>query len=246
MADHLTRGDLKRNELGEAIEAGMHYAEDHLRPILLIIGALAAAALVGWGIFAWTSSRTAKANELLARALKVANAEIVASGAKPDDAEAPTFTTEAARRDRARELFAELEERYGSTAVGRVGALYLAEAAREAGDRAEARRLWEAYLEDDPASAVAASVRVNLFRLDREEGKGEALAESLRKMLEDPAKPLPADLVLYELARTYETLGKPGDARAAYRRIVDEHPQSPYLAEAQRVAGASATPPLGS
>jgi hypothetical protein len=248
MADHqhLTREDLKRNELGEALEAGVHYAEEHLRPILYAIGGLAVVAVLGWAIFLWSSTRSENANELLARALKVSEAEVVASGAQPDDLEAPTFPSEQARRARAGELFAELDDRYGSTAVGRVGKLYLAENARTGGDRATARRLWEEYLEDDSKSAVAASVRVNLFRLDREEGKSEALAEQIKKMLEDPARLLPADLLLYELARTYETLGRPGDARTAYRRIVDEHPQSPYLSAAQRVAGSTPQSPQGS
>lgn len=236
MADHLSREQLKRNELGEAVEASIHYAEDHLRTILMAVGALAAVAAIGWGIFAWTSSRRASANELLARALKVAGAP-VESTARPDDPVSPSFASEAARDARAKELFTQLDDRYGSTAVGRVAKLYLAEAARRAGDRAAARALWEKYLDQDPTGTVAGTVRVNLFQLDREEGKGEALVASIQKMLEDPAKPLPADLLLYQLALTYEQLGRPGDARSAYRRIVDEHPQSPYLGPAQQQAG---------
>ncbi|MBZ0089445.1 MAG: tetratricopeptide repeat protein, partial [Thermoanaerobaculia bacterium] len=162
----------------------------------------------------------------------------VEAAARPDDAQNPSFATEAARDARAKELFGQLDEQYGSTSVGRVAKLYLAESARTAGDRATARTLWEKYLDQDPGSAVAASVRVNLFQLDREEGKAGALAENLKKMLEDPAKPLPADLLLYQLALTQEKLGQDGDARAAYRRIVDEHPQSPYLQVAQQKSSA--------
>ena len=238
MADHLSRQELKRNELGEAVEASIHYAEDHLKLILTAVGAVAAIALVGWGVFAWISSRSASANDLLTRALKVAGAPVEAA-ARPDDPVSPSFASAAARDARAKELFSQLDAKYGSTAVGRVAKVYLAEAARTGGDRSTARSLWQAYLDGDADSAVAASVRVNLFQLDREEGKGETLAESLKKMLEDPAKPLPADLLLYQLALTYEKLDRTADARAAYRRIVDEHPQSPYLAAAQQQAGGS-------
>lgn len=234
MADHLSRQDLKRNELGEALEAGIHYAEDHLRTILLAAGGLLVVALAGWGVFAWQSSRKANANELLARALSVAGAEVVESGARPDDPLRPSFASESARRARALELFTELEDRYGSTSVGRVANVYLGEAAYEAGDRERARRYWEAYLEGDARSAVAATVRVNLFRLDREEGKAEALAATLQKLLEDPARSLPGDVLLYQLALTHDQLGRTAEARAAYRRIVDEHPQSPYYQTAQQ------------
>lgn len=239
MSDHLSREQLKRNELGEAVEASIHYAEGHLRFILTTVGALAAVALVGWGVFAWTASRRSSANDLLTRALKVSGAQIDAA-ARPDDPVSPTFASEAARDARAKELFTQLDGQYGSTSVGRVGKLYLAEAARGAGDRATARALWEKYLDQDATSTLAATVRVNLFQLDREEGRSAALVDSLKKMLEDPAKALPADLLLYQLALTYEQLGQSADARAAYRRIVDEHPQSPYLQAAQQQAGAPA------
>jgi len=239
MADHLTREQLKRNELGEALEAGIHYAEDHVRTILTAIGAIAVAALGIWAFFVWSSSRRAGANELLTEALRVVDAEVVATGAQPDDPAKPTFASEAERDARARELFAEVDDRFGSTSVGRVAKLYLAKAALDGGDAARARQLWEEYLEKDDRSTVAASVWVNLFDLDRAEGKGEALAERLRGMLEDPARPLPADLLLYQLALTYERLGRPGDATATYRRIVDEHPQSPYFTAAQQEAGSA-------
>lgn len=240
MSDHLSREQLKRNELGEAVEASIHYAEDHLRTILIGVGALAAVALVGWGVFAWSASRRTSANDLLTRALKVAGAPVEAA-ARPDDPVSPSFASAAARDARAKELFSQLDTQYGSTSVGRVAKLYLAETARAAGDRATARTLWQKYLDQDGQSTVAGTVRVNLFQLDREEGKGEALAESLKKMLEDPARPLPGDLLLYQLALTYDQLGRGADARAAYRRIVDEHPQSPYLQFAQQQAG----PPAG-
>ncbi len=234
MADHLKREDLKRNELGEAIGAGIHYAEGHKRMLLLAIGGAVALALAVWGYFAFTGSRRDAANELLGRALRVAQAEIVPGGAQPADAYAPTFSSAFARDARAAELFAELDERYGSSSVGRVAKLFLADAALAAGDSAKARSLWEEYLAVDDRSPVALSAYVNLFELDRAEGRSEQLVERLRGMLEDPARALPADLLLYQLALTYEKLGRSGDAAASYRRIIDEHPQSPYYATAQQ------------
>jgi tetratricopeptide (TPR) repeat protein len=244
MADHLKREDLKRNELSEAIGAGIHYAEGHKRLLLLAIGGAVALGLAVWGYFAFTGSRRDAANELLGRALRVSQAEIVPGAAKPEDSFAPTFTSTLARDARANELFTELDDRYGSTSVGRVAKLFLAESALAAGDAAKARSLWEAYLAADDSSPVALSAYVNLFELDRSEGKSEQLVEKLRGMLEDPARPLPADLLLYQLALTYEKLERPGDAAASYRRIVDEHPQSPYYATAQQhAAGAPAGGP---
>lgn len=240
MSDHLRREELKRNELGEVLEAGIHYAEGHKKPLLLAIGAAVALVLAVWGWFAFSGSRREGANELLTRALRVQEAEVVASGAKPDDPQTPTFASAAARDARANELWTELDDRYGGTSIGRVAKLYMADAALTAGDAAKARSLWEGYLKSDDRSPVALSAYVNLFELDRQEGKGEPLAEKLRAMLEDPARPLPADLLLYQLALTYDQLDRPGDAAATYRRIVDEHPQSPYYATAQQHSASAA------
>ncbi len=64
-------------------------------------------------------------------------------------------------------------------------------------------------------------------------------------MLAQDVKPLPADVILYQLALTYDALGKGDDARATWRRIVDEYPQSPYIADAQREAGPAPLAPKG-
>jgi tetratricopeptide (TPR) repeat protein len=237
MTDHLRREDLKRNELGEVLGKGIHYAEDHARTLAISLATAVGLALVGAGIWAWTSSRNGHANEALAAALRVAESDVVATGAKPDDPDRPSFASESARRDRAEQLFRDLLDRYGSTGPGRSARMYLAEIAAQKNDLATARKLWEEYLGDDARSPLGVAAQVNLFALDRQEGKGAELAERLKKMLEQTEKPLPDDLVLYQLALTYDQLGRPADAKAAYRRIVDEHPQSPYLSVAQQKAG---------
>ena len=45
---------------------------------------------------------------------------------------------------------------------------------------------------------------------------------------------LPIDGILVELARTYMKAGKPQEARAAFKRVVDEFPQSMYAGDARQ------------
>lgn len=238
MAHDLTREDLKRNELGQALEAGVHYAEGHLKTILTALGGAAAVALLVWGAWAWRSARLENANELLGSALKAAQAEIVATGARPDDPVKPTFASAAARDARARELFGRVAAKYGSTGAGAAARLWLGEQALMAGDRAEARRQWQPVREQGEGT-LAAVARLDLARLDRLEGKGEALAAELKRELEDGTGPVPADALLAELARTYEALGKGADATAAWRRLVTEHPDSGYAELARQQLGAA-------
>ena len=235
--DSATREDLKRNELEEVLGKGMHYAEDHKRMILYGVAGAVAAVLLAVGIFYWLGSRKDGANELLGRALRADGGEVVATGANPADPARPTFATEEARRTRAKELFTELNSRFGSTTTGRVAKLYLAQIAVAENDKEKAKELWQAFLDAEPEGALSAAARVNLYKLDREQGRGAELVETLKKMLEQDSKPLPSDVILFELALTYDALGKSDDAKSTYRRIVDEYPQSPYIADAQREAG---------
>ena len=242
MSDRLTKQALGRNELGEIVAHGIEYAEHHARQLALGFAALLIAGLAGLGVYLWTGHRSAQANQELARALRVFTAEIVTEGAKPDDAEQPTFASESARRDKAKELFSALSGRTFAPRAARVADLYLGEIAMTEGDKAKARRLWEGFVEDEGASAMGAAAQLNLMRLDREEGKGEELTARLRRMLEQPAtRSLPEDVVLFQLGLTLQQLGKDGEAKSTFRRLVDEFPRSPLRAEAQRQ---SATDPV--
>lgn len=228
--DSATREDLKRNELEEALGKGIHYAEDHKRLILYGVGAVVGIALVVTIVFLWLGGRKNGANELLAQALRADGAEVVATGANPADPSKPTFASEAARRARSKELFAELDAKYGSIATGRVAKLYLAQIAIAENDKERAKQLWKAFLDAEPEGALAAAARVNLYKLDREEGRGAALADELKKMLDQDVKPLPVDAILYQLALTYDALarattpGRPGGASSTSTR---SRPTSP-------------------
>jgi TolA-binding protein len=46
-------------------------------------------------------------------------------------------------------------------------------------------------------------------------------------------KDLPVDAILMELARAYAQKGNKDEARKTFTQIVDQHPDSPYTAEAR-------------
>ncbi len=239
MARKLERQELKRNELNDAVEASVEFAERHLKAILLALGGAGLAALAAWGVWGWHQSRVAQASELLGDALRVAQAEVVDSGAKPDDPVHPTFASESARDARARQLFERTANRFPSSGAGIAATLWLGDRAFADGDRAGARKLWQKVVDSGAEGAFAVSARVDLDRLDREEGKSEDLLTELKKELDDGTSGVPADVLLAEIARTYEALGKSADALATWRRLLDEHSDSPYasLAQGQIAAG---------
>lgn len=238
MSDRLKKQDLARNELGEIVAHGIEYAGGHQRQLLLAIGAVVAAGVLGFAGWLFWRERVASTNELLSRALAAYSAPIAATGAQPDDPVKPSFASETARRDRAKQLFAELAGRSLAPRAAHLADLYLGEIAHASADRAAARRHWQRFLDSAEPGLLASAAALNLIRLDREDGKGEELAARLRQMIESPtARSLPEDALLFQLGLTLEALGKSADAKAAFRRVVEEFPRSPYVGEARRLAG---------
>jgi tetratricopeptide (TPR) repeat protein len=234
MADHLTRGELKRNEIGEALEAGVDFLETHVRTILIGAGAIVVLAIAVWGVVHWQRSRDARANDLLGAALRVATAPVEPTGARPEDSVRPSFPTAAARDARARELFEALVDEHGKRAAGAAARLWLADAALAAGDRSGARRHWEESLRLGKRSAFALAAQRNLWAIDRSEGRGESAQAEIAAALDRRERRFPPDFLLRELAETQAALGRTSDARASWRRLVDEYPTSPFAAQARQ------------
>ncbi len=220
MDQKLTRHDIKRDEVLEGLSRTVEFSRRHARQLAWFgIGALvalvAALAIVTW----WGHRRTAAGRALAEAIAGPAGAE---SGG-PDPA-----------------ALAEVVERYRGTRAAGIANAVLGRSAAQSGDLEEARRRWTAFLESSPESMLATGVRRNLLELDRAEGRAEAAAEGLRAMLAADDAPLPADVVLYELARSLQTAGKDAEAAQAYRRLAEEHPDSVHAAEARRQLGESA------
>lgn len=238
MSERITRKNIRRDEFMETMEKGVVYTQSHVRTILISAGALVAVILVGWGVFAWRSSTRLVANDALAAAMKVWNAGIDAAAPKPG-ADQPTFASEEAKRKRAQELFEALVKEHGGSTPGDVGKLYLASIAIEQGQAERARELWKSYAEAHASDMLAASVQLDLLRLDRSQGKAGQVVDDLRRLIGDSQHAVPLDTLLYELAKTLDQQGKTDEARQAWQRISDEFPRSPFAAEAQRAGGAA-------
>lgn len=234
MTQHLTRKEIKQDEFATAVGRGLEYAESHARTLIMALGAvvlLAVLFLVGRIVLA---DRAEKANEQLSRAMKVYQAEIDAAAPKPDDAQNPTFADAATRRTRARQLFEEVRNDYGSSDAADVAGLYLANIAAEEGQLDRARELWTDFVDDHGDNILAGQARVNLIHLDRQQGKGQDLVTRLRADLEKNEPGLPKDLILFELATTQEQLGSKEDAVKTLRRLVEEYPESSFRSDAQQ------------
>ncbi|HXU46269.1 MAG TPA: tetratricopeptide repeat protein [Thermoanaerobaculia bacterium] len=239
---HLTRKEIKRDEVALAVGRTVHYAEDHRRTILLVVAGVILAIVAYFGIRFVRSQSQEKAGSALSEALKVAGAPIQKEGAKPGDPDQPSFPTAEARRERAKALFETVRKNQGSTMAADVAGVYLGSIAAEEGKLDEARKLWQDFVDDHPSDLLAGNARLNLIELDRKEGKIEKVVGDLQKLLDDADSPLPQDAVLYELASVYEAQKRDVEAKKTYQRILDEYPQSAYRSLAQQKVATGGAP----
>lgn len=235
MSDRLSRKEIKRDQFAERVEQFTEYVYGNLNTILWIAGGVAAAVLIAVGVSFWLDLREAAAQDALRTARQVFQAPVNDAQAQPDDPDTPTFADEASRQARAKELFEEVREDYGGSDAGRVATLYLARIAAEEDNLERARELWR-EVADDGDHADSTEARLNLIHLDRAQGNTEAVVGDLEAMLDADDAALPADMVLFELAKTYENVGREDEALDAYQRIVEEFPESAYTREAQQRA----------
>lgn len=242
MSQRLTRKEIKRDEVAEALTQATDWLRAHRNQLMAGAVAIVAAIALALGGWWWLDSRAKRANELLVRAMKVYAAPIDAVAANPDDPDAPSFADEASRRARAEQLFGQLESDFPFADAAEVAAVYLGRIAAAGGDLDRARTLWRGFVENHGDHLLAGEVRVNLLALDRQQGKGAEVAGELEAMLAQSPdeRRLPGDVILVELARTYELLGRGDDAKSTWGRLVEEYPQSAYSALARQKAGPAA------
>lgn len=249
MSERLTRKEIKRDEFVEALERSASFVERNARILIASAVALVVVVAAGFGIWWWLEVKQARASAAFTEALEVYRAP-VGEGAEPESEGGPTFADETARRDRAAELFAAVRDDYGMSGAADVAGVYLAQIAVETGDPDRARELWQEFVDDRPDHVLAGQVRVNLIHLDRQQGRAEEVVSRLEPMLTaDPAdRELPGDVVLWELAQTYEALDRGDEAEATYRRLTEEYPTSAYASQASQKlpgeGGAAAGSPL--
>ena len=235
MSHRLTRKDMKRDELREGLGTVVDFLRDYGRWIVAGIVALLVLVAIFAGYREYQHRREIAATEDLAEALRIYQAPIVPPGATPPDTDQPTFSTEESRAARAREWFDEVRAEHDGTDAGDIAKVYRAELATREGDLALARELWEGFLERQEEHLMAAEVELNLMSLDRLEGQDEELITRLNTMLYSPERKhtLPTDVLLNQLAITLEDAGRAEEAGQAYRRIIDEYPDSPYVVAAR-------------
>jgi tetratricopeptide (TPR) repeat protein len=230
------RHHLKQNEFATTVARVSDTVRENrsrLATGVLIVVLLAA---VAGGYFWWRKHRSDQAGSMLAAAMVVTQSPIAPAPTVPGAAQAPgTFPTAKARHEAALAAFQKVAAAYPSTQDGLIAAYQAAGTLYALGRLAEAEKAYgEVITRAGGESALGMSSRLGLAETLADQGKYDQAIKEFTDLAALRDGLLPVDGVLVELARTYVKAGKRADARATFKRVVDEFPTSVYVTEARQ------------
>jgi len=226
----MSRKDMKRDELATTLESLTLAAEHHARSLLIAAAAaVVLIAAVSAGVW-YSRSRASEAALQFAQLQHAVDAPIVPAGA-------PGMLTYPTTQARAEEILRRADTLVSSNPSSRQGrwaAYWKAVAQKDLGrhDEALATLAPLASSQDDPF--LSASARMQQAQVSEAKGDLSGAAEAYAGLAASAPPRFPVEMALMAQARVLEAQGKGEEAKAIYRRVTQEYPESPYAGDAGR------------
>jgi TolA-binding protein len=231
------RHRLKENEVASTVARAKETYEHYHTPILAA-GIVILVVIIGVAAFVtWRSQTDSRSREMLADAMTVAQTRVAPApvpGAAPAPMPAGGFPTEQARDEAALARYMALADEYPSTDAGLEARYHAAATLTVLGRYGEAEQRYQEVIAKAGTSVYGQMAKLGIADTEVASGKFDNAIATYRGLVTSSTGDLPVDGILMQLAHAYEAAGKTGDARQAFKRIVDEFPQSPYAADAKR------------
>jgi len=237
------RHHLKENELAHTIAAVREYVEPRKRQLTLTGFVLFLVAVVALGVTLVRQRTQARAYDLLAEAMVVLDAQVIPK--TPTDPSSPTpppaamqgtgtYETEDAKLQAAVPKLRAAADAYPDTQAGITARYHLAGTLAMLGRHEEAAQAYDEVMKRGGSSVYGRMARLGKAEQQALAGQYDAAIATFKELAERTDAELPADAILMQLARAYAAAGKTDDARKTLTKLVDEHPESPYAAEARQ------------
>jgi TolA-binding protein len=236
------RHHLKENELVHTIESAREFFAGRQRQITNVLIGLIVVVAVVIGFQLFRQYRESRGQALLADAMVALNARVVPAGAG-DAGDVPaaaslgatgTFATEEAKLNAAVPKLKAAADAFPDSKAGITARYHLAGALSALGRHQDAIQTFD----DVTKRAGNDSLYGRMARLGKADtqahaGQLDAAIATWKDMTASKSSDVPVDAILMELARAYVQKGNKEEARKTFSQVVDQHPDSPYSAEAR-------------
>ncbi len=235
------RHRLKENEFARFVAEAQAWLEVHGRTIVV---ALVALVLLGGGVLgymAWQNSIEQRAAALLAEAMVIDEGRVAPPAPPAGTTNDPTnpggqlpgtYPTLQAKLEAALPKFLAAADEYPATNAGQTARLHAADTLARMGRTQEAVAQFD-QLTGSSNALVARAARLGKIGVQVNASDFDPAIASLEDLSKQADSTLPNDAILMELARVYRLAGKTDAARETLTRVVEQHADSPYAAEAR-------------
>ena len=235
------RHHLKENEVASTVVRAKEALDRYHTPILAVAVGLVVV-ITGVAAFVmWRSQADNRSREMLAYAMTIAQTKVApapAPGAAPAPKAASGFQTGQARDEAAYAAFMAVADQYPASNAGLEARYHAAATLTALGRNAQAVQTYQDVIARAGNSIYGVLAKLGIANTEAATGKYDTAIATYRELAASTTGDLPVDGLLMQIGYTCQAAGKAGDARQAFKRIVDEFPQSPYAADAKRAMDA--------
>ena len=228
---HISRKELKKDEIAETLAHGAEAVISHTR-MLWIGGGVALGvilAVVGWRF--WSEREAVKATAALEEAMHVFEARIRAVG-EPEEPGEVTYVEEKNKYEDAAKKFSEVADQYSRTRPGQVARYYAALSLLRV-ERADEAAQQLREVERSGADEYAALARFQLAKIYAKTGKDADAEKLFKELIEHPTAFVPKPMAMLALADHYRKTNRE-EASKLYDQIKAEYPDSAVADEAEK------------
>lgn len=228
MAQHISRRDLKKDEVRDTFERGAEAVLGHQQLTLYL---LIAAIVVAVGVFGWRTygeRQTVKAFAAYDDAMKIFEAPV---GAPVPPGE-PSYTDNIKKYTDAEQKFSDLAAKYPHTRAGELARYYVALSFEKLDKNAEAKAALQG-LTGSRDEEVAAMAKFELAGLEDRTGAGDDAVKLYRQLIDKPTVLVPKPVVMLALADHYASKD-PAQAVKLYTQIKADYPDTPIAEQADQ------------
>ena len=237
------RHRLKENELAQTLAQAREYIEPRRKQISLAAFVVLVVAVAIGGIFIMQQRTSARAHDMLADAMVVLDAPVIPKA--PVDPKSPTppaaamsgsgtYETEEAKLAAAAPKLKAAADAYPDTQPGITARYHLAGTLAALGKHQEAVQAYDEVIKRAGDNIYGRMAQLGKAEEQARAGQLDAAIATYKSLAEKKDGDLPTDAILMQLARAYADAGKKDEAQKTFTKIIDEHPESPYAAEARQ------------
>lgn len=224
MAGHLTRKELKSDQVAVTLEQSVEYVQAHQQLIVRAVIAVVALAVVIGGVVFYRSQQHGVRNARLAEAMEVSQAPLGATGT-PDALAFPSADAKAAEETK---VFSKLVADYPGSEEGYIAEYYLGGVLVSQAKLEEARKKYQDVV-DHAGKDTASLAKFALAQIAFEENKSPEAEALLHGLIDHPTALVSPDQATITLA---DGIKKKNPAEA--RKLLE-----PLVKESGEVAGAA-------